>query len=201
MKSQHNGNDRRQATAAPDASHIKNVDVAYEVRDVELRGILTFMVGLTIMTIVVYLLMVLMFNLLSKREEVKPEEHPSPMALSSQDEKYRLPPEPRLQGAKGFAEQLQKETGAIPPPDPLKGPKWEIEVLDNYWNAILTTGKDPSGKSVGLPIEEAKDRLLKSGTLPAAQIPEEGPGWRAQDYGVDMPTAASSGRMTEKRKQ
>jgi hypothetical protein len=203
MKSNHGGNDRGHVTETPDVSHIRNVDVAHELDDVEIRGILTFLVGLMVLTIVVYFLMLFMFKVLNSREESKPEERLSPMAMS---EKERLPPEPRLQGARGFGEQLGKEIGAAQSPEELKKPKdplFEIDALRGYWTRILTTGKDPTGKTVALPIEDAKLLALTNGSLAAREtkLPEGGPGSRAEDYGVDMPTASSSGRMTEKRKQ
>ena len=77
-------------TETPDVSHIRNVEVTHEMSDVDVRGILTFAVALTVMTVVVYLLMLLMFNVLN-RQEVGKEQKPSPMALC---EKERLPPEP-----------------------------------------------------------------------------------------------------------
>jgi hypothetical protein len=194
MKSEHSGNGREQATETPDVSHLRNVDVAHEMSDVHIRGIVTFIVGLTVMTVAVYLLMWGMFRLLNTQETKKdlPE---SPMAMRGKD---RLPPEPRLQSAPGFGEDLEKEAGVKPalelelsPRDPL----WEINVLREHWEHTLTNGaKDQSGKLVVLPIDEAKKELLKQG-LPArtSQPPEGGPD--------DMPTAASSGRVTEKRRQ
>src|SRR3972149_11483628 len=104
--SAHKGNGHGHATETPDVSHIKNVDVTHEASDVSISGILKFVVGLTILTGVVYVLMLLLFNLMNAKavrsEQASP---PGPMALT---EKERLPPEPRLQGAKGFAEDLAK---------------------------------------------------------------------------------------------
>ena len=194
------GNRHRHVTETPDASHIRNVDVTHELSDVDIRGILTFVVGLTVLTIVVYLLMFLMFKTLNKQEESK-EPKPAPMALS---EKERLPPEPRLQAAPGFGEELEKQAGVKRSEESaaLKQPKdrlWEFTVLQQQWNEVLEHGpKDQSGRLVGLPIEEAKKRLLEAG-LPSR--PQVSPPQSIFDYGVDMPTAASSGRVTEKRRQ
>ena len=136
------------------------------------RGIATFIAGLTIMTIAVYLLMWGMFKLLNAREE-KHDEEPPPMAMTS---KERLPPEPRLQSAPGFAEDLEKQAavkeeedskrngGTATPKDPL----WEMKVLREHWKTTLQMGvKDQNGNFVVLPIEEAKKELLKKG------LPEE----------------------------
>src|SRR5947209_9202687 len=208
------GNGRGNVTETPDVSHIKNVDVTHEESDVEVKSIAMFVFGLTLMTVATCFLMWAMFRVLLKREA---EPEPAPMAMS---EKERLPAEPRLQSAPGFGSKLEKEVGMNGPPQkpeegvktvprpnqllapPPKDPLWEIQTLREHWQKILDQGlKDQSGNVV-LPISEAKQAILRDG-LPARtkQPPEAGPGWQAQDYAVDMPTAWSSGRMTEKRKQ
>ena len=205
MKSDHNDKGHGHTTETPDVSHLRNVEVAHEMSDVNIRGILTFIVGLTVMTIAVYLLMWGMFRVLFTQEVTKDrrESPPSPMAMNG---KERLPSEPRLQSAPGFAEGLEKEAGAKPTPQSSPTPRdplWEINVLRENWQVTLKNGaRDQSGKVVGIPIEDAKKQVLTQ-RLPSRinTIPEEGPGWQASDYAVDMPTAASSGRTTEKRKQ
>lgn len=198
MKSSDNGHGGH-VTETPDVSHIKNIDVTHEVSDVDLRGIIGFLIGLSVMTVVVYLLMLLMFTVLNSREVKKEEAEIRPMALS---EKERLPPEPRLQSAPGFAEDLAKQAG-IKEADDLTKPRdrtWELDQLRKKWDYELLHGaKDPNGKPVALPIDEAKKLLLTSGALPA-RTTTPAPGG-PEDYDIDMPTAASSGRMTEKRKQ
>ncbi len=193
MKSDHNGNGRGPAKETPDTSHLRNVDVAREMSDVDIRGIMTFVVGLTAMTIVVYLLMWGMFRLMNTQETKKdlPE---SPMAMRG---KERLPPEPRLQSAPGFGKALEKEAGAERPQEldgfP-KDPLWEIKVLREQWQYTLDNGaRDQSGKVVILPIDEAKKELLKQGLPARTSQPSDG--------SDDMPTAASSGRVAEKRRQ
>jgi hypothetical protein len=165
MKSDHKNNGHRQVTETPDVSHIRNIDVTHELSDVNTRGIMTFIGGLTVMTILVYLLMWGMFRVLSA-QETKKEADPSPMAMTGKD---RLPPEPRLQGAPGFGDELEKEAGMkegenlAAPPKP-KDPLWEIRVLREHWESTLKNGaKDQSGKLVVLPIEDAKKELLKQG--------------------------------------
>lgn len=167
MKSQHSGNGHGHVTETPDVSHIRNLDVTHEMSDVHTQGIMTFIAGLTVMTIVVYLLMWGMFRVLNTQEEKRDSsEPPSPMAMTG---KERLPPEPRLQSAIGFGEELEKEGGvkesehAQGEPKP-KDPLWEINVVRTQWESILKNGaKDQSGKFVILPIEEAKKELLKQG--------------------------------------
>jgi len=190
MKSEH-GNGRTHVTETPDVSHIRNLDVTHEMSDVHTQGILTFIVGLTVMTIVVYLLMWGMFRVLTTREEKRDNNDPlSPMAMTG---KERLPPEPRLQSAPGFADELDKEVGvkesehAQGPPKP-KDPLWEINMVRTHWESILKNGaKDQSGKFVILPIDQAKKELLQQG-LPV-RTNEPVPAADGQ------PTGASSGRM------
>lgn len=198
MKSEHSGNGQAHVTETPDVSHIRNVDVTHEMSDVHVQGITTFIAGLTVMTIVVYLLMWGMFRVLTTREEKQDNnDPPSPMAMTG---KERLPPEPRLQSAPGFAEELDKEAGGkesehaqgLPKP---KDPLWEINVVRTHWESILKNGaKDQSGRFVILPIGEAKKELLKQG-LP---VRTNEPG-KADSNG--LPTAASSGRMAAGVKQ
>ena len=207
MKADHNGHGggalggHRQGPS--DASRKKSIEANYEVSDVELRGIVVFLAGLTVMTVVVYLLMLLMFNLLNTREMKAEETKPkSPLALS---EKERLPPEPRLQSAPGFAEKLGKEVGVkeaatSAEKDKPKDRTWELDQLRKKWDEDLNQGpKDQSGAPAGISIEDAMKQILGGNSLAAR--PTMTPAERAEDYAVDMPTAASSGRMTEKRKQ
>jgi hypothetical protein len=93
------------------------------------------------------------------------------MALSEKD---RLPPEPRLQGAPGFADELDKAAQAknenrgeagkeikniAPVP---KDPLWEIRVVRDQWNDVLKNGPvDENGQRYGMPIEKAKEEVLK----------------------------------------
>jgi len=184
----HNG----RATETPDASHISNPDVTHEVSDVNVVAVLKFGAGLTILTVVVYVLMLLLFNRLNARE-ISKEAHPGPMALS---ERERLPPEPRLQAAPGFAEDLARSAGEreVDPKDPL----WEIRVLRERWNDALKNGRrDSNGKIVGMPIDQAMQKVLEENKLAARAQPNSAA--NLSDYEISMPTAASSGRLTEKR--
>ncbi|HCX28809.1 MAG TPA: hypothetical protein DHU55_03415 [Blastocatellia bacterium] len=192
----HNGNGHGHITETPDVSHIKNVDVTHEASDVNVGGILKFVLGLTIFAVFVQVLMWGMFRLLNAQEERK--DPPSgPMAMTEQE---RRPPDPKLQAAPGFGVKL--ENGQWVPLENGK-PQAEYRVLRGQWEEVLKEGvRDQSGKVVGLPIDQAMQQVVQNG-LPSRvkEIPLEGPGNRAEDYGVDMPTAASSGRTTEKRRQ
>jgi hypothetical protein len=190
----HNGHDPHHVTETPDVSHIKNPDVTHEASDVSVSGVAKFVVALTVLGVVVFLLMWGMFRFMYAQEAEK-EPDPGPMAMKPEE---RLPPDPRLQAAKGFGVKL--ENGEWVNLEN-KEPEAEYRVLRQQWESVLKEGaKDQSGKLVTLPIDQAMEKVVG---LPSRvkETPEEGPGGRAQDYGLDRPTDASSGRMTEKGKQ
>jgi hypothetical protein len=153
-------------TETPDVSYIKNVDVTHEVSDVYISGIARFAVGLSILMIASFLLVWGMFRVFDARLKEPPR---SPMALG---DKERLPPQPRLQGAPGFGEGLEKPAtseseGIAGAGDQPKDPLWEIKAVRDRWNDVLTNGPvDKDGKRYGMPIERAKEEILKQG-LPA----------------------------------
>lgn len=159
--------DKKHITETPDTSYIKNVDVTHEVSDVSITGIARFVVALVVLMVVSFLLMWAMFRILASRT-VEPER--SPMALG---DKERLPPEPRLQSAPGFAEELDKtaaaskEKGPHTPeaatgPQPPKDALYEIKILREHWEDVLKNGPaDQSGQRYGMPIEKAKEEVLK----------------------------------------
>jgi hypothetical protein len=154
-------------TETPDVSYIKNVDVTHEISDVYVPGIVKFLVGIALLTIVTFFLGWALFRTFEKETVETP---PSPMALTEKD---RLPPEPRLQGAPGFAEDLEKTaalkkeesgnaiTAGRPQP---KDALYEINILRSHWNDVLKNGPvDQNGKQYGLPIEKAKEEVLRQG--------------------------------------
>jgi hypothetical protein len=155
-------------TETPDVSYIKNVDVTHESSDVYIGGIARFAVGLSVLTIGVFLLVWGLFRVFEARTQETPR---SPMALSDQE---RLPPEPRLQGAPGFAEELDKKRMPAKAEEPAanhlketgepKDPLWEIRILRRHWNDVLEQGPiDQNGQRYGMPIEKAKEEILKQG--------------------------------------
>jgi hypothetical protein len=159
-------------TETPDVSYIKNVEVTHETSDVSIGGIAKFAIGLLVLTIAIHVAMWGLFWALQRAEEKK-EPPPPPMALSAEE---RLPPEPRLQGAPGFGEELEKTakpdesesatTHANVDREPVrpKDPLWEIKQLNAQWNDVLEHGPvDQNGKRYGMPIEKAKEEILKQG--------------------------------------
>ena len=177
-------------TETPDVSHIRNVEVVHETSDINVRAVLTFAAVLTISTAAIAAGLVLLFNFFSAQEAKSPK--PGPMALEQKD---RLPPEPRLQGAPGFQVTLEDgqtrnlERGA---------PQSEYMILRQQWEENLRTGlKDQSGRVVGMPIDAAIDKVVSEG-LPST---DKDASKKLSDYAISMPTASSSGRTMEKRLQ
>ena len=161
-------------TETPDVSYIKNLDVTHEVSDVHVTGIVKFLVGLSLLTIGTFLLVWALFGVF---EKAATEPKPSPMTLTEKD---RLPPEPRLQSAPGFAEDLEKTAAIKNEQQPAqkeesgnaitaggaqpKGALYEIDILRRHWHEVLKNGPvDQSGKTFGLPIEKAKEEVLQQG--------------------------------------
>jgi hypothetical protein len=183
----HSGNGHK--TETPDVSHIRNVEVTHEMSDINVNGVLTFVVALVILTIGVYLAMLLLFNQFQSQAQKEPP--PGPMALK-QDE--RLPPEPRLQVAPGFQITLGDGTSVNLE---RKEPQAEYRTLLEEWDKNLKGQlKDKSGNPVSIPIAEAIQKVVSGEGLPsrAKTAPT-----KLADYAISVPTAASSGRVTEKR--
>jgi hypothetical protein len=189
-KNGHNGN-KGHVTETPDVSHIKNIDVTHEAGDVNVGGILKFVVGLTIFGIIVNVLMWGLFRFFNAQEEVK-EPRPGPMAMTKEE---RLPPEPRLQAAPGFGVKLADGQWVSLE---IKQPQAEYNVLREQWEHQLhcKTDESPHGtidrKPACIPIDSAIDQLFAGGGLPVRpQAKESG---TAPE--LSLPTAASSGRVT-----
>ncbi len=199
-----NGHGRGHVSEIPDVSYIKNVDVTHEASDVSVSGLLKFVLALTVMTVLVAVLMLGLFRFFNERENEK-EPPAGPMALTKDE---RLPPEPRLQSARGFGVKLEDGTWV---PLELSEPQAEFRVLRKQWERQLncgqqdatqqhastqqhaatqqhaTTQQHDTAQSAGcIPIGEAMKRVVQQG-MPSR--PQDG---MAQD--VPLPTAASSGR-------
>jgi hypothetical protein len=115
------------------------------------------------------------------------------MALSQQE---RLPPEPRLQEAPGFGVTLEDGTWVNLQ---TTRPQLEFETLNAQWEKELKGEiKDASGNSKTIPIKDAIKQVVAGEGLPARtrEAPND-----LRDYAISAPTAASSGRVSEKRLQ
>ncbi len=180
-------------TETPDVSHIRNVEVEHESSDINVGAVVKFAVVLAISIGIVSFGLTFLFKFLDARE-AKTSPKPGPMALK-QDDKARLPPEPRLQSAPGF--QVKLENGQTVPLEK-SAPQSEYRVLRSQWEENLRTGlKDQSGNVVGMPIDAAIDKIVSEGLGSRAKQPNG----KIEDYAIKMPTASSSGRETEKRLQ
>jgi hypothetical protein len=177
-------------TETPDVSHIRNVEVTHEASDINVSGVLTFVVALTVMTIGVYLGMLGLFNYFQSQEAKEPQ--PGPMALRDEE---LLPPEPRLQSAPGFSVTL--ENGKTVKLE-LTQPQEEYVVLKKQWEESLKGQLKDSSGNAGIPIEEAMKKIGSEGLPTRATTGTPG---KLSDYAISVPTAASSGRVSEKRIQ
>ena len=121
-----------------------------------------FVIGLSVATIVIGLLVWGLFSALGKREDAS-SASPSPLA----GERQKLPPEPRLQLAPSTAEQLE---GSKPPNLKKDHPLQEMKRLRAEEEKTLNSygWVDQQTGTVRIPIDEAKKRLLEKG-IPARQ--------------------------------
>ena len=184
----HAGNGHK--TETPDVSYIRNVEVTHETSDINVNGVLTFVVALTILTIAVYIGMVLLFNQFQGQAQKEPS--PGPMAWTRAED--RLPPEPRLQSAPGFGATLSDGSKLNLEK---REPQAEYRALLADWNKNLEgQSKDASGNAVSIPISEAIKKVIASQSLQSrgGDSPQN-----VEDNAITSPTAASSGRVSEKR--
>ena len=187
-----NGHDARHVTETPDVSHIKNPDVMHEADDVNISGILKFVMGLTVLGVVVFVLMWGMFRLLNAQEAEK-EPPAGPMAMTEEE---RLPPPPRLQAARGFGVKL--ENGEWVDLEK-REPEAEYRVLREQWERRLNcqSGEESPATSPNcVPIDEAMKKLLEGGGVPVRTSTRD-----SGTRGVAPPTAWSSGRVSGKAGQ
>ena len=201
-KSRHNskgngGNGHGHVTETPDMSHVRNIDVTHELSDVHVPAILKFAGALTVMMIVVYVLMWLLFGLFNAQEVKKESDRPrGPMAMTEQE---RLPPEPRLQGAPGFG--VNRENGTRVSLE-TREPDAEYRVLREQWESKLKCDYNDVRQAewpACMPIETAIQKLIEDPNLQSRA--QENSSGKQEDYASGVPTAASSGRVSLKRKQ
>jgi hypothetical protein len=176
----------------PDVSHIQNPDVSHEASDVDVGTIVKFVVGLFFLTVITFVLMKLLYNVLEDRATAA-DPKPRPMAMSEQE---RLPPEPRLQAAPGFGVNLGEGKFINLQ---LREPQAEYNELRKVWDDVLEGKPDPRTGKTSMPMEEAKKKIVEDGSL-KSRAPADGQQQMGLN-GMDIPSYQSSGRMTEKRDQ
>jgi hypothetical protein len=170
----------------PDVTYIQNPDVQHEESDVNVRGILMFVVGLFILLGATLVLMYFMLDFFETRE-AKRETKPGPLAFTKEE---RLPPEPRLQSAPGFRAEGQ--------PLELQAPQAEYNVIREKWDTVLEKGTvdEKTGARTAIPIRDAMKQVLEQNTLKSRPAD---PNQQSADQTGAMPSYPSSGRMMEKR--
>ncbi len=138
-----------------------NFDKAYETNLIGLRGVIYFGVGLFLLVVITFGLMFFLQNVMEE-QSIEAKDQKNPMTMNNEE---RLPPEPRLQGAPGFG--VQSPQGYVNLE--LKAPQAEYRELHRQWEDIWADGqKDPkTGTIISLPIEQAKEKLLKENTTTA----------------------------------
>lgn len=185
-----NGNDPRHVTLTPDVSHIRNLDVTHEAEDVNVGGVVKFVIALTVMGLFVFVLVWGIFRFMEAQQKEPP---PGPMAMKPEE---RLPPLPRLQAAKGFGVKLENGNWVDLEN---KEPEAEYRVLRNQWERDLNClpGPESEVRAGCVSIDQAMTKVLQAG-LPARK--QDDTSRSAADFGVSPPTAASSGRVTTEGK-
>ena len=112
-------------------------DKPYETNLIGLRGVVFFGMGLFILVVVTFALMLFLQNILEQDMRETDVKNENPMAM---DDKERLPPEPRLQGAPGFG--VESPNGFVNLE--LKNPQSEYRELHKQWEKSWADGqKDP----------------------------------------------------------
>lgn len=134
-----------------------NFDKPYESNLIGLRGVIYFGAGLFLLVVITFGLMLFLQNTMEQDMSETDAKNANPMAM---DERERLPPEPRLQGAPGFG--VESPNGFVNLE--LKAPQSEYRELHKQWEKSWADGqKDPkTGTVITLPIEEAKKKLLEA---------------------------------------
>lgn len=126
----------------------------YEQNEIQLKGIIGFAIGLTMLIVVTFGLMWALLNVLKdyQRENAGPA---NPMLMS---ERERLPPEPRLQLAPGFG--VDSEKGRVNME--LTVPQAEYRELAKQWQHLWEKGlkDEKTGTVTAMPIDEAKQKFL-----------------------------------------
>ena len=127
----------------------------YEQNVIGFKGIVYFAVGLFLLIVITFGLMWALLGVFEDQAKIDKASN-NPMALS---EKYRLPPEPRIQVAPGFA--IDGPNGPVNLE--LKAPQAEWWELQKQNKELWEKGRvdKATGAITALPIEEAKRKLLE----------------------------------------
>ena len=177
-------------------SHIQNEDVSHEYSDVDVKAIGSFIVGLFLLIIVSMILMRLLLNFYEQRTVAYENAHPATKLAAK--ELGQLPPEPRLQEAKGWGVKLDNGdfVDLSITPEQYPGPDSERKILQQYWQKQLEGGRvDPKTGAKTMPIKDAMKQIVESETSQRQGEPEYGV------YGEHLPSDSNSGRPVESKQQ
>ena len=173
-----------------------NYDKTYEQNIVGLRGIIIFVIGLSILIVVTFSLMYFLMNVMEDQAvETKDSISPVREQTLKQNPDAFLPPEPRLQAAPGFG--VEGPSGRINLE--LTAPQSEWWELEKIWKEELKNGqRDPqTGTVITLPIEEAKQRLLQENIK--ARNNEQGQ--KALEESRSIVSYSSAGRLAAEKRR
>jgi hypothetical protein len=161
-----------------------DLNIPYEQNEIQLKGIMGFAIGLTLLIVVTFGLMWAFLNVLEDYSKEGVVQNPMQM-----NEMERLPPEPRLQGAPGFG--VDSEKGRVKME--LVAPQSEWWELERQYKELWEKGQidAKTGTVVVMPIKDAKEKLLTQ-NLKAKSGAEAEKLFKESKMAV---TDASAGRM------
>ncbi len=144
-------------------------DKPYEQNLIGLRGVVYFGVGLFLLIVVTFGLMWALLNVMED-EAKQSKASDNPMMMNDRE---RLPPEPRLQGAPGFG--VESENGRVNLE--LQAPQAEYWQLREQWKTLWQNGQKDAktGTVVTLAIDEAKAKYLQQSAGAAATTTQQQP--------------------------
>jgi hypothetical protein len=167
------------------------LELGYERNDIQVKGIVYFTIGLAALVVITFGLMWALYGVL-EQDSADRQGPANPMQLS---DRYRLPPEPRLQAAPGFG--VEGPNGRVNLE--LTAPQSEYWELEKQWKETWEKGtKHPeTGTVISLPIEEAKQMVLQQNLKARSGPDAENLATESRRYYTD----ASSGRLAAEIKR
>lgn len=132
----------------------EDLNKPYEENAIGLKGIFSFAIGLLLLIVITFGLMWAFLDVL----EDYSVENAGPINPMLQNEKERLPPEPRLQLAPGFG--IESQQGRVNME--LGPPQQEYRELHKQWLDLWEHGQkdEKTGALTMMPIQEAKEKFL-----------------------------------------
>lgn len=167
---------------------VADLNKPYEENEIQLKGIISFSIGLALLIVLTFGLMRAMLGVLG---DFLKSDASNPMAMT---DKERLPAEPRLQGAPGFG--VDSEKGRVNME--LGVPQAEYRELRKQWDELLEKGRKDAktGMMTVMPIDEAKKKFLERGVKAKSGADAE----TALSASREFVSEAGSGRTLLKRR-